>query len=475
MILPDAIRHLRPQLRLVQRCSRRRRPGIGIVIDALRRALSGASRVHVLAAAVVVLALALRLAWIAYADFTPTLSDDAGRYDLLGRSLAEGGGYINPNGTTTMFWPPGYPFILAAVYKLWPAALLGDREVMAALALNAVFGAATVALVYALGRRAFDGRAALAGALLTALFPSLIFFAGVTLTETTFTFMALLALWLFVEAEARRAPRLLLAASVVVGFAALVRGQAALLPVVAVPFWLLSTRDLRATALRALAVAAIAALVVLPWTLRNYAESGSFVAISSNDGVNFYIGHSPGADGRGRKVDELVFRYPDLSQPRAEARISRDGFREGIEYAVEHPWREVELAFRKLWYLYYRDDEGLRWNDGHGERPFLSRTAFDALVALSNVYYAIVMALAAAGLAALALDRARSRGGATGRSPLTGPAVLLLSMLAYWTLVHIAFFADPRFHAPVMPIVALLAGVAISTIASSTMGRARER
>ena len=34
------------------------------------------------------IALTVRLAWIAHADFAPTLSDDAGRYDLIARSLA---------------------------------------------------------------------------------------------------------------------------------------------------------------------------------------------------------------------------------------------------------------------------------------------------------------------------------------------------------------------------------------------------
>jgi hypothetical protein len=42
---------------------------------------------------------------------------------------------------------------------------------------------------------------------------------------------------------------------------------------------------------------------------------------------------------------------------------------------------------------------------------------------------------------------------------------MLLSLVAYWTLAHIAFFGDPRFHAPVVPMVAVLAGVAVAGIA----------
>ncbi len=455
------------------------------------------------------IALSVRLTWIAHADFAPTLSDDAGRYDFIARSIADGGGFVNPNGATTMFWPPGYPLLLAAVYKAWPAA----HELTVALALNAALGAATVALAYAVGRRAFGRTAAMLGASILALFPSMIFLAGVTITETAFTFLLMLALWLIIEAEARRSLPVLLAAGAVIGCAALVRGQAALLPLAALPFWVMAhgtrtfplpsreggqgVRSLVARAfspcLPALTTLTIAIAVIAPWTIRNIIESGALVPISSNDGVNFYIGHSPGADGRGRKVDELVFRYPDLPQAEAEARISRDGYREGIEWAAKHPLREIELTARKLFFLYWRDDEGLRWNDGHGERAVFSARERDAWIWLSNAYYYAVIALAGVGLvgavmATIRTDRSSDLSSTTpprtdrssdlssshaGRSfadrpeglSLQAPTiVLLLSVIAYWTLVHMAFFADPRFHAPVMPLFALFAGAGIMCV-----------
>jgi 4-amino-4-deoxy-L-arabinose transferase-like glycosyltransferase len=397
------------------------------------------------------LALVLRVGWIAYADFVPTVGDDAGRYDLLGRTLADNAGYTNPNGTTTMFWPPGYPFVLAGIYKLWPAAALGDHEVEAALVVNALLGAATVVLVYGIGRRAFEERSAKLAALLTALFPSLVFYAGVTLSETAFTFLALLAVWLTIEAQARHEWRLLVLSGAVIGFAALVRGQALLLPLVVLPFWWRSSGSWRSALARAAGVGALAMLVVLPWTLRNYGVSGSAVLISSNAGVDFYIGHSAGADGRGQKVDDLVFRYPDRSQAAAEAQINRDGFREGIEYAMKHPLREVSLSARKLFWLYYRDDEALKWNEAHGEHRFLSHAERRALAAISNWYYWLMLALALAG---------------AGRwFSLRDPArLLLVSLVGYWTLVHVAFFGDPRFHAPIMPVVALWAACGVGSV-----------
>jgi hypothetical protein len=285
----------------------------------------------------------------------------------------------------------------------------------------------------------------------------LIFFTNVTLTETLFTFMLMLSLWLFVETEqgqvqnARRTRWVFAIAALVGGYATLVRGLAMLLPVVLAPFWWRATGNPRSTFVRAATCGLLIVAVVAPWTVRNFVESDGLVLISSNAGPDFYIGHADGADGRGRIVDELVFRYPELPPAAAEARVNRDGFREGVEWALSHPVDEVELAFRKMYFLWYRDDEAVRWNDGHGERDVMPGGVRDAMIALSNTYYWIVMLASAAG-AVVILRRYRDQ----------AETWLLLSIVVYWTLAHIGFFGDPRFHAPVMPLMAFLTGVALA-------------
>jgi 4-amino-4-deoxy-L-arabinose transferase-like glycosyltransferase len=395
------------------------------------------------AAWIALLALALRLAWIAATDFQPTLNDDAGRYWFLGQSLAAGRGFVNPNGATTLFWPPGYPFLLAALDKLWPAGLFGAHELVLARCANAALGGAGVLLVYGIGLRAFDRRTALLGALITACFPSLVFFAGVTLSETAFTTLLLLAVWLLLESEARDDRRMLVAAGIVIGAAALVRGQALLLPVVAIPYWWRGW-GLRTALTRAAATLALTMLVVAPWTIRNAVRAHAFVPIATNSGADFYIGHSAAADGRGRIVADLVFQYADLPPAEAEARMNQDGFRRGLRYAATHPLAELKLSARKLFWLYYADHEAVRWIDGHGERFVLARCVLVGLLAFSDLYYWAVLAVALAGI----------RHWCSWRDPAR---LLLLSVCVYWTLVHVAFFGDPRFHAPILPIVALWA------------------
>jgi 4-amino-4-deoxy-L-arabinose transferase-like glycosyltransferase len=397
-------------------------------------------------------ALVLRLAWIAYCGWQPLPDDDAFRYDFTARALADGRGYIHLNGAPTAFWPPGYAFLLAFAYKLFGAGATTAQLV------NVLLGTATVGLVYLIGRRTVGERAALIASAIVAAFPSLIFFTAVTLSETAFTFVVLLAVYLLLrESDPERTDaggrnlRLLFVSGLVIGFAALVRGQALLLPLVFVPFWLRSGFNRPEITDKLVALALAIGLVIAPWTIRNAAEMGAPVLISTNAGVDLWIGHHEGATGRGQHADQLFAGHPELDTTEREVQVNADGFREGIGYLLTHPLDETVLPLKKLFWLYSHDAEGLLWNEGHGGQPFLGAGEEFFLLGISNLYYYAVMGIFVFGAASWFSRRDPGR-------------VLLISLVAYWTLVHIAFFGDPRFHAPIMPIVALLASVPIAAL-----------
>lgn len=419
-------------------------------------------------ALVVGLAFALRLAWAFLTRWHPLPDDDAYRYDFIARALAGGRGYIHLTGDPTAFWPPGYPVLLATAYVLF------GQHVIVGQLLNVAFGTATVWLVYLIGRRLFGHPTALLGAGIVACFPSLIFFTGVTLSEIAFTFWALLGVWLLiVEADLSPSPSparggehpvtavhlrtssfeprailVLLFAGVVLGMAALTRGQALLLPLVLVPFWLRSGAGWGHIAGRLAVLAVGMALIVTPWTVRNAVQLGSPVLISTNAGVDFWIGHHDSATGNFDFAVPIVIAHPELSSAHREVRANSDGFRKGAKYAVTHPAQEFVLPFKKFFWLYYNDREGLRWNEEHGGQNFLPGPLREGLIALSNVYY-----FALAGVVVLGVRRWFST-----RDP---GRLLLISLVVYWTAIHLVFFGNPRFHAPIMPIVALLGALAL--------------
>src|SRR3712207_1508196 len=132
-------------------------------------------------ALVLLLALSVRLLWVASVEPAAGLVNDAGYYDAFARRIAAGDGYAMPDGTPTAFWPVGYPATLAALY----AAFGGRRAV--ATGFNVVAETATVAMLYLLARRWFRHRTALGAATTYAVLPGSIAFTSLTLSAPWFT------------------------------------------------------------------------------------------------------------------------------------------------------------------------------------------------------------------------------------------------------------------------------------------------
>src|SRR3972149_4138823 len=111
-------------------------------------------------AAVFAVALLARALWAAYADGGPLDGrfDDSVFYHYAAAWLARGDGYVSfLSGQATALFPPGYPFFLAGLYRVFgvdPA--VGE-------AANVVLGALTCVLVFALATALFDRRGGPAG------------------------------------------------------------------------------------------------------------------------------------------------------------------------------------------------------------------------------------------------------------------------------------------------------------------------
>ncbi len=223
---------------------------------------------------------------------------DSDGYWVLGQAIARGDPYQYGTSERQVFRTPGYPLLLAIVFRLCG----DDAPVMAGRALGAILGAAAVGIVGWWTSVLFDGRAGRIAATIAAFYPGAIATSVFILSEAPFcSFMlAQLALW---SAAWRASTRgavcaLALAGGAAGGYATLVR-----------PSWLLFTPLALAVALaidrgqrrRQLAIGAamLAALVLvmLPWWIRNARVTGHFVATTLQTGASLYDGLNPKADG----------------------------------------------------------------------------------------------------------------------------------------------------------------------------------
>jgi hypothetical protein len=229
-------------------------------------------------------------------------------------------------------------------------------------------GAATAVVVFFVVLRLLDGyrrdrpasvREALAqrpwltatlAALAVAVFDSLVFYCGEFLTETWYIFFLLVLIYHLLTGtfgagdQHRNRYGAALLSGGILGMMALLRPAALFLT----PPILVVERK-RGAAWRSLGLTLFAAAFVIhPWTLRNAVLLRAFVPISTNTGVNLYIGHNPhfGYWSTGNK--EGIRQATDLD----EVEESRYFMRLAIEYAVSHPWRTVKNTVVKFYNLY---------------------------------------------------------------------------------------------------------------------------
>ena len=196
--------------------------------EGIARALvrMAASRQHLLwLGAILLLALALRLAWIGYAHPNPNDGrfDDTLFYDHAAQALAAGKGFLGFFDAQTAGWPPGYPLLLAGIFKAFGHGFFLPRL------LNVFAGVATCLLVYLIGARVFDRKTGVVGALLLAVLPSHIYRTTLLMTEVlTGAVVALLAYLLLTWVLKKGGPSRLqaIALGVFFGAFALMRGEA---------------------------------------------------------------------------------------------------------------------------------------------------------------------------------------------------------------------------------------------------------
>lgn len=315
----------------------------------MSQASSWGRRGRLTPAAIVLLALIVRIVVIAAdGDYRP--ANDAFEYDYLARSVAAGDGYPRSGyllqGGPSAIRGPGYPYLLGGVY-----ALTGDSIVAGRLA-DALLGALTVLLLYLIARRIWGRRIGLMAAAMAAVFPPLVLLSRELWSESLFIALELGAILCVLNfRRSGGALRWAATAGVLCGIAALTRNTAlALLICIPLGTWT-ARRPFRPRALLAPAlVLACAGLAIAPWAVRNEAQFGRFIPLTTSAGITaagVYNSTSYGeADTHGAWRDpQIVPRFtPLFVEPGAdEADVDATLRREAREFALAHPGYVAEV------------------------------------------------------------------------------------------------------------------------------------
>ena len=190
-------------------------------------------------------------------------------YDLIARNLDQGNGYrVDANMGLTMLREPGYPLVLAVVFKLLGYGIQTARATCVLL----TFGAALILLRLA-RKITGDSTIALTGALIFLLYPGVLVAETRAGIEPPFIFAVLLFMLALYSALEKGSLWRYGAAGLLLGVAVLVRSQALLFPLLLLVYLLVMSKNNseRVKIVLRIAVLGLGALIVMsPWIIRNY-------------------------------------------------------------------------------------------------------------------------------------------------------------------------------------------------------------
>jgi 4-amino-4-deoxy-L-arabinose transferase-like glycosyltransferase len=419
---------------------------------------------------------------------------DQGGYQQLGAAMARSGAFTrfpeSPVFIPEVIRTPGYPAFVAVIYRLF-----GVSTLPVAIAQALVF-AVICLIVYGIGRRVANERAATIAAFLTALFPPLPYYGALVLTEVWTTFMMVLAFLICLRAMQRDRRRDFILAGVLFSATTIVRPAFFLLPfglAIAMPILIRTERSgRRLTHWAAFAVAA--ALTMVPWFTYNYVYLGR-LTLSPAGGIGRGLWEGTW-QGRwpGRTHDELTDTAGlDISREALDARVRQIAAATGVPpdgmLTYVHEWRDI----RKIWEeptdpmeraraRVVADEEYLKAAIAHiQEEPlgWIGRRltagtfilwASDIPIRYTDINHTPTIVIRAIWIAQVVLLAAAIYGIVVlWRRGRRREAALLTLPLLYVTGVHVPLLCEARQSLPVKPLVIVLAAAALASRMSTSL------
>lgn len=446
-----------------------------------------ARRFQISAGLIVALALGLRVLYVSMSVTPFPIRGDVNQYVLYAWNLSHRSSFSSslpdaPAAIPDSYRGPGYPLFLAATMIATGGADLPLREgpegtsvlgyetdywMRLAFAGQVLLGAATVGLAIAFARLWLSRRWALAAGALVALWPHLISFSGVLLSETLLAFLLLLSLFSLCLAE-QTGNRMRM------GIAGLSWGATYLVNPVVALFPLIAAGVLVKRSKAPLAAMLLVGFVVAPglWSVRNATISGGTGALQ-RIAENFVQGSWPQYHRafNSRFDNEISKQIVGAIDDEVQALRSSPGL--ALNGMLER--MSLDPSFYFVWYVFEKPYLLWDWRIriGAGDIYFLpvQHSAFERIPVLGFAKRGFEWLNPLLFVLAAAAALAGSSAGVFRRSAIALAPLLLCFLCVYLTIVHVVLQAEPRYSIPYRPEELLLAATALAWLCKEIESR----
>ncbi|MCX5715338.1 MAG: glycosyltransferase family 39 protein [Candidatus Omnitrophica bacterium] len=386
--------------------------------------------------------LILRLVYVLLVPQVEITSDAKG-YSVLAYNLATEKGYEIAPGKPDMYRPPGYPFFICAIYRIF-----GLGNVVAVRIVQSVLTALMIPVVYLIAERIFNARVGLISAVITCFYPAFIGYSGYLSPQTVTAFLLPLFILSIIFFRGQIAESLGL--GVLAGYACLVRSEQLLLFIILF-FMLLSTGSPGKRVLRSVFIMAVAMLLVISvWTFRNYKVSHRIIPISSHFGDTVWLSTWKEDWQEWHTSEEPLV---SILKGRDFAEADRDLLKAGMNNLREHPFIYLKMCCKRPFRFWLTGHSNIFYSMSDSLVNYLKKG--DYLIFFSKLFLLLVNSV----IVFLGFYGIRAAYRQVGRK--RDLVRYLIMPVLFYAISHFFTFATPRYSIPAMPFVIILASCSI--------------
>ena len=298
-------------------------------------------------------ALCFRLVYVANIQQSPLYdspSMDEQYHDEWAQAIAAGEIFVKG----PYFRAPLYPAFLGAVYSVFGHNYTAPRII------QCVLGSISCGLLFLIGLRVFGRWVGAVAGFAAAGYWMLIYFDGELLIPSVIILFDLVLILLLLRSLSKPSLWTVFACGIVLGLSAIARPNVLLFLPALIGWFVLRFRPSPSrTISHSMCLSIGCLMVVLPITIRNYVVGQDVVLISSQAGVNFYIGNNalsngrtaivPGTPGGWWEGYHASIRRAEEAEGRTlePSEVSRYYFREAFSFIGQEPLRFTSLLWLK--------------------------------------------------------------------------------------------------------------------------------
>ena len=326
----------------------------------------------------------------------------------------------------TVFITPVYPFFLAGIFKIFGYGFTGFQ---AARIIQAVLSSITIILVFYTAKLLFNRKVALISSFLVSFYFPNIVTTGYFLTETLFTTLLMLLLYLSIKYSDSLKVSEFIILGIVWVITTLCRPTIALYPLIFFPYLFIYRKINITKAIKlGIPIAISFVIIISPWWIRNYREYGMFIPLAASSGNPMLQGTYINYEQTPENIVYYKLGKNALETNKSEVETAKKRMADGFK---NNFWRYLK------WYTI--DKTCLFWGTGFYWREFLGVNRYQVIFSHNIILLGFIGIFAA-----LAGEFAKY--------------ILPVALMAYFNAVHCYYMAIDRYAFPLLPILSIFTG-----------------